>query len=139
MSEEQTPEAAPAAPLSPSDIAKKYIDNILKLRYIQRFDAYCILSFKRCYDRLGNDAFLAKKYDEAIEHYSKGLLLDPENAVFYSNRRFFHLPFHHSCHSCHSTDFHFLLLAIYQSIYMPFYLFPLKIFKFVIAVPALAP
>jgi hypothetical protein len=101
MSEEQTPGAAPAAPLSPSDIAKKYIDIILK-RYIQRCDAYCILSFKRCYDRLGNDAFLAKKYDEAIEHYSKGLLLDPENAVFYSNRRFFHLLFHQSCHS---TDF----------------------------------
>jgi transcriptional accessory protein Tex/SPT6 len=32
---------------------------------------------------------LAKKYDEAIEHYSKGLLLDPENAVFYSNRRLY--------------------------------------------------
>eukprot|EP01035_Chromulina_nebulosa_P032991 gene32991-44139_t len=59
MSEEQAaPETVPAAQLSPSEIAKK----------------------------LGNDAFLAKKYDEAIEHYSKGLLLDPENAVFYSNR-----------------------------------------------------
>jgi len=43
---------------------------------------------------LGNDAYLAKKYDEAIEHYSKAMLLDPENAVYYSNRRFerdFHL------------------------------------------------
>ena len=85
MSEEQAaPETVPAAQLSPSEIAKKYANVII----------CCIVSsckIKYLYEhfRLGNDAFLAKKYDEAIEHYSKGLLLDPENAVFYSNRRLY--------------------------------------------------
>lgn len=36
--------------------------------------------------KLGNDAFLAKKYDEAIKFYSAAINLQPSNAVFYSNR-----------------------------------------------------
>lgn len=36
--------------------------------------------------REGNDAFAAKKYDEAIELYSKAIALEPSNPVFYSNR-----------------------------------------------------
>jgi tetratricopeptide (TPR) repeat protein len=39
-------------------------------------------------NRLGNDAFAAKKYDEAIVFYAEAIALDPDNAVFYSNRRF---------------------------------------------------
>jgi tetratricopeptide (TPR) repeat protein len=38
-------------------------------------------------NRLGNDAFQAKKYEEAIQHYSKSIQVDPNNAVYYSNRR----------------------------------------------------
>lgn len=34
----------------------------------------------------GNDAYLAKKYDEAISFYSEAINLEPDNAVFYSNR-----------------------------------------------------
>lgn len=37
--------------------------------------------------RLGNDAFAAKRYDEAIKHYSEAIQQDPENPVYYSNRR----------------------------------------------------
>jgi tetratricopeptide (TPR) repeat protein len=37
--------------------------------------------------RLGNEAFIAKKYDVAMKHYTKAIELDPENAVYYSNRR----------------------------------------------------
>jgi tetratricopeptide (TPR) repeat protein len=36
---------------------------------------------------LGNDAFLAKNYEEAIKHYSDSIQTDPDNAVYYSNRR----------------------------------------------------
>lgn len=36
--------------------------------------------------KLGNDAFLAKNYKEAIEHYTKAIELDDSNAIFYSNR-----------------------------------------------------
>lgn len=36
---------------------------------------------------LGNEAFAAKKYDEAITLYNQAIQLDPDNAVFYSNRR----------------------------------------------------
>mmetsp|Transcript_30969 Transcript_30969/g.52349 ORF Transcript_30969/g.52349 Transcript_30969/m.52349 type:complete len:259 (-) Transcript_30969:252-1028(-) len=34
----------------------------------------------------GNDAFLAKDYQEAIKHYSKAIELEPNTAIFYSNR-----------------------------------------------------
>ena len=34
----------------------------------------------------GNDLFVEKKYDEAIEAYSKAITCDPTNAVLYSNR-----------------------------------------------------
>jgi tetratricopeptide (TPR) repeat protein len=36
--------------------------------------------------KLGNDAFVAKKFEEAVTHYSKAIELCPDNAVFYSNR-----------------------------------------------------
>ena len=35
---------------------------------------------------MGNEAYQAKKYDEAIRHYTEAINLDPESAVFYSNR-----------------------------------------------------
>jgi Flp pilus assembly protein TadD len=37
--------------------------------------------------KLGNDAFANKKFDEAIVLYNQAIQLDPDNAVFYSNRR----------------------------------------------------
>lgn len=36
--------------------------------------------------KLGNDCFSAKKFDEAIIHYTTAIKEDPENAVYYSNR-----------------------------------------------------
>jgi DnaJ family protein C protein 8 len=36
--------------------------------------------------KLGNDAFAAGKYSDAIEFYSQGLVLDPQNHVLFSNR-----------------------------------------------------
>ena len=36
--------------------------------------------------KLGNDAFAAGRYAEAIEHFTKAAALDPTNHVFYSNR-----------------------------------------------------
>ncbi len=34
----------------------------------------------------GNDAFNAKNYEEAIAHYSRAIELNPDSAVYYSNR-----------------------------------------------------
>jgi len=34
----------------------------------------------------GNDAFAAGRFEEAVEHFTSGLLQDPSNAVLYSNR-----------------------------------------------------
>ena len=36
--------------------------------------------------KLGNEAFVAKKFDEAIALYSEAIALDGDNAVYYSNR-----------------------------------------------------
>lgn len=36
--------------------------------------------------KLGNELFATKKYEEAIKHYNEAIRLDPDNAVFYSNR-----------------------------------------------------
>jgi tetratricopeptide (TPR) repeat protein len=38
--------------------------------------------------RLGNEFFSAKKFDQAILHYTDAINADPENAVYYSNRRY---------------------------------------------------
>jgi stress-induced-phosphoprotein 1 len=35
---------------------------------------------------LGNKAFAAKEYDKAIDLFSRGIELDPQNHVLYSNR-----------------------------------------------------
>ena len=40
-----------------------------------------------CARRLGNECFAAKKFEEAIVHYSNAIKEDSENAVYYSNRR----------------------------------------------------
>ena len=37
--------------------------------------------------RLGNKAFAAKEYDEAIKHYTHAISIDSKNCVYYSNRR----------------------------------------------------
>ena len=37
--------------------------------------------------RLGNKAFAAKDYDEAIKHYTAAIAIDSKNCVYYSNRR----------------------------------------------------
>lgn len=34
----------------------------------------------------GNKAFAAKKYDEAIDLFTKAIAIDPKNHVLYSNR-----------------------------------------------------
>jgi stress-induced-phosphoprotein 1 len=36
--------------------------------------------------RLGNKAFAAKVYDEAIKHYTNAIKIDPNNHLFFSNR-----------------------------------------------------
>lgn len=38
--------------------------------------------------RKGNDCFGNKDYSNAIEHYTEGLKVDPNNAVLFSNRRY---------------------------------------------------
>ena len=37
--------------------------------------------------RLGNAAFAAKEYDEAIKYYTAAIAIDSKNCVYYSNRR----------------------------------------------------
>ena len=36
--------------------------------------------------KLGNEAFVAKNFDEALKFYSEAIALDSNNAVYYSNR-----------------------------------------------------
>lgn len=36
--------------------------------------------------KAGNDAFTAKRYDEAITHYDEGIVADPTQPVFYRNK-----------------------------------------------------
>jgi stress-induced-phosphoprotein 1 len=38
------------------------------------------------YKALGNDAFKDKRYEEAIEHFSKAIECNPTDQTFYSNR-----------------------------------------------------
>ena len=38
------------------------------------------------YKNLGNEAFAAKKFEDAIEHFSQAIELDPSNHVLWSNR-----------------------------------------------------
>ena len=38
------------------------------------------------YKALGNECFSAKKYDEAVQHFSKAIELNPNDHVFFSNR-----------------------------------------------------
>lgn len=38
------------------------------------------------YKNLGNECFSAKKYEEAIQHFTKAIELNPNDHVFYSNR-----------------------------------------------------
>lgn len=38
------------------------------------------------YKNLGNECFSAKKYEEAIQHFSKAIELNPNDHVFFSNR-----------------------------------------------------
>ena len=37
--------------------------------------------------RLGNTAFAAKEYDDAIKYYTAAIAIDSKNCVYYSNRR----------------------------------------------------
>lgn len=36
--------------------------------------------------KLGNDAFAARKYDEAITHYTNAIKIDPTSPIYFSNR-----------------------------------------------------
>jgi cytochrome c-type biogenesis protein CcmH/NrfG len=38
--------------------------------------------------RLGNEAFANKEFDDAIKHYSGAIKIDPKNHVYFSNRRY---------------------------------------------------
>ena len=38
------------------------------------------------YKKLGNDAFLAKNYETAIENFTRAIEIDPNNHVYFSNR-----------------------------------------------------
>ena len=38
------------------------------------------------YKALGNEAFKNKKYEEAIEHFSKAIECNPNDHTFFSNR-----------------------------------------------------
>jgi Tetratricopeptide repeat len=40
------------------------------------------------YNRLGNKAFADKKFNDAIQHYTDAIKMDPSNHVYFSNRRY---------------------------------------------------
>ena len=49
-----------------------------------------VLTFDNIYyfiSSLGNKAFAAKEYDEAIKHYTAAISIDSKNCVYFSNRR----------------------------------------------------
>jgi tetratricopeptide (TPR) repeat protein len=54
---------------------------------------FCITSYLHAFfsfhaaNRLGNTAFAAKEFDEAIKHYTAAIAIDSKNCVYYSNRR----------------------------------------------------
>ena len=90
MSEAKEPETQ-----TPAEIAKKY--GISSRQWFETLEHVCSLDSPPtvlkeplfCYYSLrkGNDAYLAKDYNEAIKHYSESINLEPESAVYYSNRR----------------------------------------------------
>ena len=51
------------------------------LTFVLIFDSAYFLS------SLGNKAFAAKDYDEAIKHYTAAISIDSKNCVYFSNRR----------------------------------------------------
>jgi tetratricopeptide (TPR) repeat protein len=36
--------------------------------------------------KLGNECFATRKYDDALDYYKRALVIDPDNAILYSNR-----------------------------------------------------
>jgi hypothetical protein len=62
---------------SPADVQKRYFRICISAPF-----------FKFISQRLGNDAFLQKNYELAIKHYSEAMTFDPENPIYYSNRRY---------------------------------------------------
>jgi len=70
--------------LSPADEEKKYFSILLILLIV--LNILIILYIVLINIRLGNEQFVLKNYDEAIKHYTNAITLDPENAIYYSNR-----------------------------------------------------
>ena len=54
---------------------------------MQSFIVLIIFLLILSYHRLGNKAFAAKDYDEAIKHYTAAIAIDSKNCVYFSNRR----------------------------------------------------
>lgn len=52
-----------------------------------RYDGMSFTLFIFLLNRKGNDCFGNKDYNKAIEYYTEGLKVDPNNAVLFSNRR----------------------------------------------------
>ena len=65
-------------------------------------------------NRLGNEAFATKKFDEAITHYNEAIRLDPNNAVFYSNRRLYSFRAVFSSHRTQYKYFKSALISTYE-------------------------
>jgi tetratricopeptide (TPR) repeat protein len=89
MSEEITPQSSDPSKVvedqnAESEVLKKY-DNLFL--FSCHINLFCFKSYI-IYSRLGNDYFLAKKYEEAIKYYSEAIKYNPDNAILYSNRRY---------------------------------------------------